>query len=80
VLGRVGPESPSGLLELALAPDAVAAAGLVPGDGDVDEPLEKVALLRRRRAPGVLELLMGGEELAAADQVQSTRKLLRERP
>jgi len=80
VLGRVGPESPSGLLELALAADAVAAAGLIPGDGDVDEPLEEVALLRRRRTPGVLELFMGAEELAAADQVQSTRKLLRERP
>ena len=80
MLGRVGPESPSGLLELALAADAVAAAGLIPGDGDVDEPLEEVALLRRRRTPGVLELFMGAEELAAADQVQSTRKLLRERP
>ena len=80
MLGRVGPESPSGLLELALAADAVAAAGLIPGDGDVDEPLEEVALLRRRRTPGVLELFMGAEELAAADQVQSTRELLRERP
>ena len=42
------------LLELARAADRSAAAGLVPGDGDVDEPLVEVALgapaLRARRA------------------------------
>ena len=32
----------------ARAPTRPAAAGLVPGDGDVDEPLEEVALRRRR--------------------------------
>ena len=58
-------EAPRRLLELALAADAVPAAGLVPRDGDVDEPLVEVALLRRRRAPRQLELLVRGEELAA---------------
>ena len=41
---RVGGEPARGLLELALAADAIAAPGLVPGDGDVDEALEEVAL------------------------------------
>ena len=49
VLGRVGPEPARRLLQLPLAADAVAAPGLVPGDRDVHEPLEEVALGRRRR-------------------------------
>ena len=69
MLRCVGTKPALGLLELALATDAVAPLGLVPGDGDVDEPLEEVALVRCRCAPGVFELLVGGEELAAADQV-----------
>jgi hypothetical protein len=69
VLRSVGPEAAGGLLQLPLAADAVAAAGLVPGDREVDEALEEIALLVRRGAPRVLELLVGGEELAAADQV-----------
>jgi hypothetical protein len=52
---------------LPFAADAVAAPGLVPGDREVDEPLEEVALLGRRGAPRVLELLVGREELAAAN-------------
>ena len=70
VRGRVGPQAPRGLLELALAADAVAASGLVPGDGDVDEPLEEVALRRVGRSPGVLESLVGGEVLAAPDELE----------
>ena len=73
-------EAALGLLQLPLAADAVAAAGLVPGDGDVDEALVEVALLFGRRAPRVLELLVGGEELAAADQVEASFELLRLRP
>jgi hypothetical protein len=69
VLGRVGAEAASGLLQLPLAADTVAAAGLVPGHGDVDEALKEVALLGRRRAPGVFQLFVCGEELAAPDQV-----------
>ena len=38
----------------------------------MDEPLKEVALLGRRRAPGVLELLVRREVLAAADQLEST--------
>jgi hypothetical protein len=67
--GRVSTESPRRLLELALAADPVPAAGLVPRDRDVDESLVEVALLRRRRAPRQLELLVRGEELAAANQL-----------
>ena len=70
VHGRIRRKPPGRLLELALAADAVAASGLVPRDRDVDQPLEEVALLGGRRAPGVLELLVGGEELPAADQVE----------
>jgi hypothetical protein len=69
VLRSVGAEAAGSLFQLPLAADAVAAAGLVPGDGEVDEALEEIALLVRRGAPRVLELLVGGEELTAADQV-----------
>ena len=72
---RVRGEPARGLLELALAADAIAAPGLVPGDGDVDEPLVEVPLLRRRRAPRKLELLVRGKELAAANQLQATLKV-----
>ena len=67
---RIRAEPPSRLLELALAADAVAPFCLVPGNGDVDEPLEKVPFCRRRGAPFVLELLVGGEVGAGADQPQ----------
>ena len=53
---RAVPAEPTGrLLELPLAADPVSAAGLVPGDDDVDEALEEVALAGVRRAPGLLE-------------------------
>lgn len=77
---RVGLEPPRRLLELPLAADAVASARLVPGDRDVDEALKEVALLRRRRAPGVLERLVRGEELAASNQPEPARELVRDRP
>jgi hypothetical protein len=70
VLRLEWPEAPGRLLELPLAADAVAAGGLVPRDRDVDEPLEEVALVGLGRTPGVLELLVGGEELAPPDQVE----------
>jgi hypothetical protein len=75
VLRSVGPEAAGGLLQLPLAPDAVAAPGLVPRDRDVDEPLEKVALLWRRRPPDVLERLVRLEVLAPADQVEPALEL-----
>jgi hypothetical protein len=42
---REGPESAFRLLELPLEPDPIPAAGLVPRDDDVHEPLEEVLLL-----------------------------------
>jgi len=63
VLRRVPLEAPSCLVQLSLAADAVATAGLVPRDRDVHEPLEEVALVQLGRAPGVLEQLVRGEVL-----------------
>jgi hypothetical protein len=75
VFGGVGRESAGRLRELSLAADAVPAPGLVPGDGDVDEALEEVALCGLSGAPNVLELLVRREELAAADQLEPMLKL-----
>src|ERR1700758_2407829 len=72
MLRRERPQPPCRLLELARRRDGTAAAGLVPRDRDVDEPLEEIALLGRRRAPGLLELLVRFEVAAGADLVQST--------
>jgi hypothetical protein len=80
VLRREAAEAALGLLQLPLAADPVPAAGLVPRDRDVDEALEEVALVRRRGSPGILELLVGGEELASANQIEATSKLVRGRP
>ena len=66
MLGCERPEPALGLLELAFEPDSVAAAGLVPGNDDVHEPLEEVLFVRLGRAPGVLERLVSLEVLAAA--------------
>ena len=78
--GRVGTEPSPGLRELPLTPDAVPAAGLVPRNGDVHEPLQEVALRRLRRPPGVLERLVRGEVLAAADQLDTALERVRPRP
>lgn len=51
------------LLELAPAADPPPAAGLVPGDGDMDEPLEEVPLGGRGDPPAGLERLVGLEVL-----------------
>ena len=70
-----GRESPRRLLELPPRCDGTAAAGLVPGDRDVDEPLEEVALLRLCGAPDVLEHLVRREELILPDQVEPALEL-----
>jgi hypothetical protein len=80
VLGRVRPEASRSLLELPLAADAVPTPGLVPGDRDVDKPLEEVALVGRCGAPRVLERLVRSEELAPANQLEPARELVRDRP
>jgi len=67
---RVGREPPLCLRQLAFTADTFPAAGLVPGDGDVDEPLEEVTLRCVRRPPGVLECLVGGEVVPPTDQVE----------
>ena len=74
VLGRERPEPPRRLLELALAADPVSTRRLVPRNSDVHEALEEVLLGRVRRPPGKLQLLVRGEELAAADQVDACFK------
>jgi hypothetical protein len=71
VCGGVGREPSDRLHELPLGADLASAPCLVPRDGDVDEALEEVPLVRRRGAPGELELLVRGEVLAAADQLNS---------
>jgi hypothetical protein len=62
------------LRELSLGRDGAAASGLVPRDRHVDEPLQEVAFLRRGGAPFVLELLVRGEVLAGADQLEPAIK------
>src|SRR5437870_1659490 len=57
--------------QLALGADPPSPAGLVPGDGDVDEALEEVALVRRSCAPGRFELFVRGEVLAGTDQLDA---------
>jgi hypothetical protein len=64
----VGREPSDCFCELSFHSDLPSAARLVPGDGDVDEALEEIALLRGRRAPRILELLVRCEVLARADQ------------
>jgi CheY-like chemotaxis protein len=72
-VGRcVGLEPSARLLELALAADPVAAAGLVPRDGHVDEPLQEVALRLRGRAPRELEVLVGLEVRPRDDQLEAS--------
>jgi hypothetical protein len=73
---RVGGEPPLCLRQLAFAADAFPAAGLVPGDGDVDEPLEEVTLRCLRRSPRVLERLVRGKVVPPADQVEPALEAL----
>jgi len=71
----VGREPPARLLELTSAADSVAPPGLVPGDGDVYEALEEVALGGLGwlgSAPRVLQLLVGGEKLTGSNQLEAS--------
>jgi hypothetical protein len=79
MLGRERPEAALGLLELPFEADPVPTPGLVPGDDDVDEPLEEVLLAGLGRAPGVLEGLVGGEVLAFPREVEPALQITRER-
>jgi hypothetical protein len=64
-------KAPLRLRQLTLATDPIAAAGLVPGDGDVDEPLEEVPLGRLGCSPDVLERLVRLEVFAPLDLRES---------
>jgi hypothetical protein len=48
---------------------------VVPSNGDMDEPLEKVAFLGRGRAPDVLQHLVCREVLAGLDQREPALEL-----
>jgi len=61
-------QPPRSLLELALAPDTLAAHALVPGHGDVHEALEEVPLGSGRSSPGLLERLVRAEEVLTAKE------------
>jgi hypothetical protein len=79
--GAVRREPAARLLELAFAADSPAAPGLVPGDGDVHEPLEEIPLRGFGGTPRVFELLVSGEELAGPDQLQAAiERIVRWRP
>ena len=71
---RVGGESATCLRQLPFATDSIAAAGLVPRDRDVYQPLQEVPLAGRGRSPRILELLVCREVLAAADQLEPARE------
>jgi hypothetical protein len=74
VRGRERREPALRLLELPAAADEVAAPVLVPGDDDVDEALEEVALLRRRLPPRLLERLVGLEVAPVARELEPARE------
>src|SRR5215218_6563238 len=69
VMRGVRRQAPRGLVQLSSAARRVGARRLVPGDGDMEEPLVEVALARRRGAPRQLELLVGREVLSGRDQL-----------
>jgi len=79
-------EPAAGLRELALAGEGAARHGrVVPGDGDVHEPLEEIPLTGGSGAPDVLERLVRGEVLAPLDQVEAVlvpglERVVRARP
>jgi hypothetical protein len=77
---REGPEPALRLLELPLEADPIPAAGLVPGDDDVHEPLEEVLLLGLGCAPCVLERLVRGEVFAVAGKLEAPLQISRDRP
>ena len=70
------PEPAGGLLQLPRAADLVPTTRLVPGDDDVDEPLEEVLLRGLRSAPRILERLVRGEVLPGAGEVEAPLEIL----
>ena len=76
MLGAERAEPARGLFELPLAARLVATARLVPGDDDVDEPLEEVLLRGLGSTPGVLERLVRREVLARARELEAPLEVL----
>lgn len=76
MLGDERGEAPLRFGELTLAAGSVPAAGLVPGDGDMDEALEEVLLARIGGAPRVLERFVGLEVQAPAHLIESAPEFL----
>ena len=76
MLRRERLETTNRLRELPLAPGAVPPASVVPGDRDVDETLVEVLLRRLCGPPGLLELLVRLEVLAAPDQLDTVSQPL----
>lgn len=68
--GRKRGEPAGSFLELPLATGLVAAPRLVPGDDDVDEPLEEVLLGRVGGPPRVLERFVRGEVLTGTRELE----------
>lgn len=68
---RIRGEAPASLRELAGRPVAVAPTRVVPGDRDVHEPLQEIALVRRCRTPLVLERLVRFEKSSRPDEAQA---------
>jgi len=68
---RVRAQAAGRLLELPSCTRRVAASGVMPGDGDVDQALQEVALGVRGRSPFGLERLVGRVVGARSDQVES---------
>lgn len=66
-------EPPYPLFELALAAHAVPARALVPGDRNVNEPLEEVPLGRDAGPPRDLELLVRLEVGSGCEVLEPTR-------
>ena len=58
--------------ELTFAAHPVVSARLIPGDRDVHESLEEVALCGRRHAPGFLERLVGREVLPPGNEIETS--------
>jgi hypothetical protein len=73
---RIRGEPARRLLELTLISGPISATGVMPGDGDVDETLEEVALDCFGGAPEILQHLVGGEVLAAVDQLEPALELI----
>jgi hypothetical protein len=74
----VGRQPSARLLELAFAADPPAAAGLVPRDRDMHEPLQEVPLGRFGGTPGVFQFLVSGEELAGSNQLEAALERVRQ--